>query len=63
MGAIVPPTMSPERVGRIPHIAAIGMNLLIITLRRHASYWSLGEGTPCGECVIMIGTTFCHLTF
>ena len=26
MGATVPPTMSPERVGRIPQIAAIRMN-------------------------------------
>ena len=33
--------MSPERVGRIPQIAAIGMNLLIITLRRHAISLSL----------------------
>ena len=38
MGVTVPPTMSPERVGRIPHIAAIGINLLIISLTRHASY-------------------------
>lgn len=38
MGATVPPTMNPERVGRIPHTAARGMNLLIISLKTYASY-------------------------
>ena len=38
MGATVPPTMNPERVGRIPHTAARGMKLLIISLKTYASY-------------------------
>ena len=46
MGATVPPTMNPERLGRIPHTAARGMKLLIISLKRLASYLSLARGTP-----------------
>ena len=39
MGATVPPTMSPERVGRMPQVAAIRMNTWLSLLKRMLVTW------------------------